>query len=137
MLTCLSLAVVPSLISCSSPDSSSSLDFKEGARVASPNGWVAAYVLEWSYGAGNGSTQVMLSFDGGRCGRGTLSADGTGLGLDLQWVEPAILQVTHPKSVDLKRGPGIEEEVQCGKRKVRVILSSRTSEARDQETQDR
>lgn len=121
-LTGLSLAVVPSLISCSSPE------FKEGARVASPNGWVEAYVLEWSHGPGNGRTQVMLSFDEGRCGRGSVSANGIGLGVDLRWIEPTTLQVSYPESVDLERGPG-GEDVQCGNRKVRVILSSRTSEA--------
>jgi hypothetical protein len=118
--TCLLLAVVSSLISCSSPE------FKESVRVASPNGWVEAYVLEWSYGQGNGRTQVMLAFDGGRCGRGSVSANGIGLGLKLRWVEPATLQITHPESVDLERSPG-GEDVQCGNRKVRVILSSSTA----------
>lgn len=122
---CLSLAVVPSLISCSSPESE--LKFKEGARVVSPNGWVEAYVVEWTYGSGEGRTQVMLSFDEGWCGRGSVSANGTGLGLGLRWVEPDTLQVTYPTSVDLQQPPG-GDNMQCGKRKVRVVLSSSTGE---------
>jgi hypothetical protein len=70
----------------------------------------------------------MLSFDEERCERGSVSANGIGLGFELRWVEPATLQVTYPESVDLERGPG-GEDVQCGNRKVRVILSSSTREA--------
>jgi hypothetical protein len=123
-LTCLLLAVVPTLTSCSP-----SPEFEPGARVASPNGWAEAYVLEWSYGPDNGRTQVMLSFDGGMCGRGSVSANGTSLGLELRWVEPTTLQVTYPESVDLEQPAGGGEDMQCGKRKVKVILSASTSGA--------
>jgi hypothetical protein len=70
----------------------------------------------------------MLSFDAGMCGLGSVSADGTNLGLELRWVEPTILQVTYPESVDLKQPPGGGEDMQCGKRRVKVILSPSTSE---------
>lgn len=115
------LAVARSLISRSSPE------FKAGARVASPNGWVEAYVLEWSYGPNNGRTQVMLSFDAGMGGCGSVSANGTSLGLELRWVEPTTLQVTYPESVVLEQPPG-GADIQCRNRKVKVILS-RTSGA--------
>jgi hypothetical protein len=70
----------------------------------------------------------MLSFDGGTCERGSVTANGTGLGLELHWIEPTTLQVTHPESVALEPSPS-GEHLQCGSRKVRVTLSSGRSEA--------
>jgi hypothetical protein len=70
----------------------------------------------------------MLSFDGGTCEMGTVTANGTSLGLELRWIEPTTLQVSHPESVALESGPS-GEYLQCGSRKVRITLSSRRREA--------
>jgi hypothetical protein len=70
----------------------------------------------------------MLSFDNDTCGRGSVSVDGTGLGLELRWIEPTTLQVAHSESVALEPGPD-GEYLQCGSRKVRVTLFSRRTEA--------
>ena len=68
----------------------------------------------------------MLSFDKGICGRGSVSANGISLGLELRWIEAATLQVTHPESVALEMSPD-GEYLQCRNRRVRVVLRSRDS----------
>lgn len=73
----------------------------------------------------------MLSFDQGTCERGSVSADGVGLGLELRWTEAATLQVTHAESVVLEPSPD-GEYLQCGDRKVRVMLRSRRAPAERQ-----
>jgi hypothetical protein len=100
------------------------VDGSRTARVASPAGWVEAYVEEWRTGPSNGNTQVMLSFDNDRCGSGAVSAQGRNLGLQLRWIDPTTLEVTHPDNVVMSRNAS-GEYLQCGPRKVHVLLTAR------------
>jgi len=68
------------------------------------------------------STQVMLSFDGGRCAGGSVSSHGTRLGLRLRWIDDTTLEVSYPPGVMLDRPPG-GPTVRCQDREVRIVLA--------------
>ena len=91
--------------------------------VLSPEGWAKARVVEFDFGPGERHSQVLISFDGGVCGSGSVSADGIDLGLQLAWVDATTLEVAHPADVALEPAPAARElpsRHQCGDRVVWV-----------------
>jgi hypothetical protein len=92
--------------------------------VRSPAGWVEAYIVESTFDADDQNTQVLLSFDEGRCGSGAVSALGTDHGLELRWIDATTLEVQHPQALEMTRNAS-GEILQCGNRKVRVLLAER------------
>lgn len=94
------------------------------AVLQSPAGWCVASVHE-SVEAKN--TGVLLDFDDGRCSSGAVYFRGTGLKIGLRWIGPDTLEVEHPSSAVPERNAS-GEIIQCGARKVRVVLLSRQRE---------
>ena len=87
-------------------------------RVTSPAGWAEAQILE----SGGEVTQVFVSFDGGRCGGGSVSTRGVRVGLRLRWLDDSTLEVSYPAGVMLDRPAG-GPVLKCWSREVRVVLS--------------
>jgi hypothetical protein len=91
------------------------------AVLQSPAGWCVASVHESVEGQNTG---VLLDFDDGRCGSGAVHFRGTGLKIGLRWIGPDTLEVEHPSNAVPQRNAS-GEMIQCGARKVRVVLLSR------------
>jgi hypothetical protein len=90
--------------------------------ILSPAGWCKAAVTETTSVDGqSGSTQVALSFDGGKCGRNAVSSNQVGLGLQLRWLDDSTLEVGHPVGATMVRSPS-GEVLQCLDHRVRVVL---------------
>jgi hypothetical protein len=66
-------------------------------------------------------TQVMLDFPEERCGSGAVASSGTDHELKLRWLAPDVLEVHHPSGLALSRNAS-GETLQCGQRKVHVVL---------------
>jgi len=110
--------------SCSRSSKSAGLSCSSvGNRIASPEGWCVACVVEADYGGDVRMTQVMLDFPEERCGSGAVAATGIGHGLKLRWLTPDTLEVRHPVGLELSRNAS-GEILQCGQRRVRVALAS-------------
>jgi hypothetical protein len=92
-------------------------------RAVSPEGWCIACVVESDYGDGARMTQVMLDFPEERCGSGAVAASGSGHGLKLRWLGPDTIEIRHPAGLELSRNAS-GDILQCGRRKVRVVLAS-------------
>lgn len=96
---------------------------REVMKTASPSGDVVAQIVEIERGPESSNTQVILSFDGGRCGSGAVSTNGIRVGLSTRWVDDRTLEVTYPKGRAMERNAS-GEILQCRDRMVRVLLVS-------------
>src|ERR1700694_5546719 len=94
---------------------------REWSRVKSPEGWCEASVVEFDWPS-RANTQILLAFDGGRCGAGAVTFDGSHSDLELRWSDATTLEVRYPKQLTPTRNPS-GEYIQCFDRKVHVILS--------------
>jgi len=88
-------------------------------HVPSPSGWCKAYVFDYEHAY----SQVILEFDGGKCGSGAVTALADHAPLYLRWLDATTLEVQHPSGVRMERNPS-GEVLQCGgpHRRVRVVL---------------
>jgi hypothetical protein len=88
-------------------------------HVPSPSGWCKAYVLDYEHA----HSQVILEFDGGKCGSGAVTALADHAPLYLRWLDATTLEVQHPSGVRMERNAS-GEVLQCGgpHRRVRVVL---------------
>jgi hypothetical protein len=89
-------------------------------HVPSPSGWCEAYVFDYE----QNYSQVALAFDGGKCGRGAVTAWADHVPLQLRWLDATTLEVRHPGGVRMERNAS-GEVLQCGgpHRRVRVVLT--------------
>jgi len=88
-------------------------------HAPSPSGWCKAYVFDYEHTY----SQVILEFDGGRCGSGAVTAWADHVPLHLQWLDATTLEVQYPNAVRMERNAS-GEVLQCGgpHRRVRVVL---------------
>jgi len=117
------LHVLMFLAACSCREQlDSGFSTRNTVEVTSPAGWCTASVVETTYEHPSSQvTQVLLSFDGGACGSGAASSTGTGLGLQLRWLDDTTLEVRHPASTPMTRNAS-GDVLQCRSRRVRVVL---------------
>ena len=109
------------LAACSKP-SLPPVTTRESTRVVSPAGWCVASVVVFEDPATVSNTQVLLSFDGGRCGAGAVSFDGADVPLQLHWIDATTLEVRHPRGASFSRNAS-GDFLYCLERKVHVVLS--------------
>ena len=91
----------------------------------SPDGRAKARVIHIE---GSSSSQILLSFDGGRCGGGSISAAGSTPDLELSWRDTSTLEVGAPESLQLEPAPSsrtLDHTVQCLDKIVRVVTRRR------------
>jgi hypothetical protein len=114
-------AIFVSLFACSKAPPA--FTTREISHVASPAGGCVASVVVFDGSPGGSNTQVLLSFDGGKCGSGAVSFDRADVPLELRWLDATTLEVRHPKdATPIRNASG--EFLQCFDRKVHVILSA-------------
>lgn len=80
-----------------------------------------AYIVEGHYGQGDSNTQVIVMFNGGKCGSGVVAGVGTDLGLSINWVGLDQLHINNPKNVVLTRNAN-GETIQCLNKKITVKI---------------
>ena len=115
------LAVVFALGACWKPQPPP-VSTRELSRVVSPAGWCVASVVVFEDSTTISNTQILLSFDGGRCGSGAVYFDGGDVPLELRWIDAATLEVRCPAGASFRRNAS-GEVIQCWDRKVQVIVS--------------
>jgi len=91
--------------------------------VTSPAGWCVASVIVFDASPRSSNTQVLLSFDDGRCGSGAVSFDRANVPITVRWVDATTLEVSYPKDLVPERNAS-GEFLQCFDRRVHVILSA-------------
>ena len=96
---------------------------RESSRLVSPAGWCVASVVVFDDPAAVANTQVLLSFDGGRCGAGAVSFTGSDVPVQLHWTDATTLEVRYPQGATFSRNAS-GEFLQCFDRTVHVVLSS-------------
>src|SRR2546425_477025 len=115
------IAILATLLACSK--SQPAFNTRELSHVASPAGWCVASVVVFDGSPASSNTQVLLSFDGGKCGSGAVSFDRADVPLELRWVDATTLEVRYPKDATPVRNAS-GEFLQCFDRRVHVILSA-------------
>ena len=116
----LAAAILGAVATAGCDGSPVSADDSERLVVVSPAGWCKAYVADFDFG--EGTSQVLLSFDDGRCGSGAVSFRGRRVDLGLRWIDSTTLEVAYPRDVQPERNAS-GEVIQCLDRKVRVLLA--------------
>jgi hypothetical protein len=80
-----------------------------------------AYIVEGHYGKGDSNTQVIVMFNGGKCGSGVAAGIGVDLGLSISWVGLDQLHINNPKNAVLTRNAN-GEIIQCLNKKITVKI---------------
>ena len=105
------------IAACSSDDE---MTLQESQRTWSPDGRVEAYVAEYAR-AGKGHTEIILMFDNGSCGGTAAHAAGTGIGVEILWVDDDNVEVHYPQSRPFQHSL-MGHMNECFGRQVRVAL---------------
>jgi hypothetical protein len=80
-----------------------------------------AYIVEGHYGKGGSNTQIIVMFNGGKCGSGVAAGIGIDLGLSISWVGLDQLHINNPKNAVLTRNAN-GEIIQCLNKKITVKI---------------
>ncbi|WP_444902879.1 hypothetical protein ACJJIU_13235 [Microbulbifer sp. CnH-101-E] len=107
------------LISCGN-GAVENIKFREYGRVVSNIGHVA-YVYEALSEGETPVTQVLVSFGGGACGAGVVSAYSNNLNFKLTWRDGSTLVIENPSGVELQWNPS-GQYLKCGEYSIEAIV---------------